>query len=72
MITTMMITTMTILIARAVEAPSAIRTLTAPAESLVYLLLQQLPIPVRRPLPLAIHPYILLQLRITRHEKVRL
>jgi hypothetical protein len=60
MLTIMIITTMTILAAQAAEAPSAIRTLTVPAKSLVYLLLQQLPIPLRRPLPLATLLYILL------------
>jgi len=65
MMTMMMITTMPILIARAAEASPAIRTLTIPAENLVYLLLQQLPIPVRCPLTILL--CILLQLRITIH-----
>jgi hypothetical protein len=68
----MMITTMTILTAWAAEASPAIRTPTVPAENLVHLLLQQLLILVWGPLPLAILPYILLQLYITSHKRVRL
>jgi hypothetical protein len=61
------ITTMTILTARAAEASPAIWTPTVPAENLVHLLLQQLPILVRGSLPLATLLYILLQLRMTSH-----
>jgi hypothetical protein len=66
------LTMMPILLARAAEAFPAIRTLTVPAENLVHLLLQHVHIPVRCPLPLAILLYILLQLRMTSHEKVSL
>jgi hypothetical protein len=71
-ITMIIITTIPILIARAAEVSPVIRTLTAPAESLVYLLLQQLPILVRYLLLFTIFFCILLQLCITIHKKIRL